>query len=108
MPGITGVLGAGGAVVVVVGAVVVLVVVGVVVGVGCGVVVVVLGVVVGGSSVTVPITQYSWLALRVPGQVVPGFSSWKSATDSPQLLAKLSHVAPGSGGVAKSQTTPRR
>jgi hypothetical protein len=51
------------------------------------------GVVVGGSSLTVPITQYKLLVSRL-GQLIPGFNFLRSSTDSPQLLEKLSHVAP--------------
>jgi hypothetical protein len=91
------------AVVVVVAAVVVVVVV---IG-GLVVDVVVVSVVPGGSSVTVPMTQYSTLGSR-SGQVMPGFSSCSSLTDSPQEPPKLSHVAPLPGVIAKRQSTARR
>jgi hypothetical protein len=90
MPGIVGSLVAQGSVVV--GAVVV------------DVVVVVVG---SGSPVTVPITQYNWLVSRL-GQIIPGLSCCKSLTESPQLLAKLEHVAPESAVVEKSHETARR
>jgi hypothetical protein len=59
-----------------------------------------------GSSVTVPTTQYDLLVSRL-GQVIPGFSFWRSLTESPQLLEKLEHVAPASAVVEKSQVTAR-
>jgi hypothetical protein len=66
-----------------------------------------LGVVVGGSLLTVPIMQYSSSA-STSGQLMPGFNFVRSSTDMPQLAAKLSHVAPLSAFVEKSQSTPRR
>ncbi|KAL2820422.1 hypothetical protein BJX63DRAFT_380757 [Aspergillus granulosus] len=70
-------------------------------------VVVVVSVVPGGSSVTVPMTQYDLVGSR-SGQVMPGFSAWKSLTDSPHVPAKLSHVAPLPGVVSKRQSTSWR
>jgi hypothetical protein len=78
-----------------------------VVGADLVVVVVVVVVVLGGSSVAVPITQYDLLLSRL-GQVIPGFSCWRLLTGSPQLLAKLEHVAPASAAVEKSHLTTRR
>jgi hypothetical protein len=48
--------------------------------------------VVTGSSVTVPMTQYSLLKSRL-GQLIPGFNCLSSSIDIPQLAAKLSQVA---------------
>jgi uncharacterized membrane protein YqhA len=65
------------------------------------------GVVVGGSSLMVPMTQYELFVSRL-GQLIPGFNILRSSTATPQLLEKLSHVAPLSAEVEKSQSTPRR
>lgn len=101
IPGIVGSLLAAGWVVVVFEVVVFEVVVVVVV-----VVFDVVDVVLVGSSVAVPIIQYDFVVSR-PGQVMPGFNFFRSATESPQLLAKLAHVAPLSGAVEKSHSTAR-
>jgi phosphosulfolactate phosphohydrolase-like enzyme len=110
--GPVGLVVVGGCVVVVVLRVVVVVVrvvvvVVVVVLVDVAVEVVVVSVVPGGSSMTLPMTQNEPLGSRL-GQVIPGFNSCNLVTDSPQELAKLSHVAPLPGVVANRQSTARR
>jgi hypothetical protein len=59
-----------------------------------------------GTFVTSPMTQYDRSVSR-PGHVMPGFSVFKSLTDSPQLFAKSSQVAPKSAVVSKAHSTPR-
>lgn len=54
----------------------------------------------------VPITQYNLLVSR-PGKVMLGSSCVRASTESPQLLAKLEHVAPTSAVVEKSHSTAR-
>lgn len=61
----------------------------------------------GPSSVAVPITQCNLLVSR-SGQVIPEFSCWRSSTDSPQMLAKLSQVSPLVALVVKEHSTARR
>lgn len=63
--------------------------------------------VVIGSSVTVPITQYSLLESRL-GQLIPGFNCLSSSIDIAQLAAKVSQVAPSSATVENAQSTARR
>lgn len=94
MPGMVGeLIGADEVVVVVVASVVVKVVV--------------VSVVLEPLSVSVPITQYNLLVSRL-GQEILGFSCWSSATDSPQVLAKLSQVSDLVAVVVKEHSTPRR
>lgn len=57
-------------------------------------------------SVTVPITQYAFV-ISSPGQIIPGFSLWRSSTESPQLLAKVAHVSPVLAVVSNPQSTAR-
>jgi hypothetical protein len=64
-------------------------------------------VVVIGSSVTVPITQYSLLKSRV-GQLIPGFNRSSSSIVMAQMAAKLSQVAPLSAVAENAQSTARR
>jgi hypothetical protein len=64
-------------------------------------------VVVIGSSVTVPITQYSLLESR-GGQLIPGFNRSSSSIAIAQMAAKLSQVAPLSAVVENAQSTARR
>jgi hypothetical protein len=61
---------------------------------------------VGGSSLTVPITQYSSSGSS-SGQLIPGFNVLRSSTEIPQLPEKLSHVEPLSAEVENAQSTPR-